>query len=311
MRPPSKRRQKSHHKRSATHGGGNFDNLQVKDLDKEYRARSSEPVSRKKSKTPDYYETLKGDKGESMPMSRTKPKPNANHSPIEPNESKRKVEFQEHPPVPHYYEDRQTHGRDGDRSHDMHHLMADTKLSDFNASHHHEEHHHHQEEHHMLEENPRSHGVSREVSHASHIMPSHHPAPRQVSRHPSREISHHPQPQRQVSHQLSHDYRQPNHVDYTDHNKAAGELYSRASKMYFVDDEHYIERMKTIEQEKYLVQGDDVAGHPGGGFDARQAARYPSYASSNPYLGTLPDDNYASRRGPEAGYVAKKGHAVE
>jgi len=81
--------------------------------------------------------------------------------------------------------------------------------------------------------------------------------------------------------------------------------------MYFVDDEHYIERMKTIEQEKYLVQGDDVAGHPGGGFDARQAARYPSYASSNPYMGTLPDENYASRRGPEAGYVAKKGHAVE
>ena len=67
--------------------------------------------------------------------------------------------------------------------------------------------------------------------------------------------------------------------------------------MYFVDDEHYIERMKTIEQEKYLVQGDDVAGHPGGGFDARQAARYPSYASSNPYMGTLPDENYASRRG--------------
>ena len=131
----------------------------------------------------------------------------------------RKVEFQEHPPVPHYYEDRQNHGRDAERSHDMHHLMADTKLSDFNASHHHEE-HHLQEEHHMHEEN-RSHAVSREVSHASHVMPreaSHHAAPRQVSRHPSREISHHPP--RQVSHQLSHDYRQQSHVDYTDHNKA-------------------------------------------------------------------------------------------
>lgn len=248
-----------------------------------------------------------------MPRTRTKPKPaNTNHFEDDTRETKRRVEFEDHPPVPHYYEDRQPHANNN-HSHNMHHLMNDIKLSDMDNSHsgaHHQEDHHemdhrshpHHEVSHMghggaHETNHHPHAASREPSHSHpvHREPSHlsHTVPREPSYHNHRQISHQPSNSSHAAH------REPNNLDLPGEQP---QYNAKVSRRYFVEDEFYVDRIATIEQEKYNVGN---MTHQSSNDSFRQAVRYPSYASSNPYLGTLPDEHYGkkARRGTEERFV--------
>lgn len=277
---------KVRHKRSAT----SVDNL---DLRKSFRGRSHDKP-RRKSKTPDYYETLKGPQIDDVPATRTKPSQNPNamrYNDTSARETiRRKVEFEEQTQARYFYMDDMPPQHGGKGVHvqdDMHRLMKDQKLSDFGGPHQSGGGLSHSIPHRDIHVPPRHTNVPREPSYQSHAPPNHHSNnPNHILREPSNHIHREPS---------NPDHLQPDSSLDFDPSKAADDtMIARASKRYFVEDEYFIDRMGTIEAEKYRVQGSDDPIT-----DQRLVNRYPSYASSNPYIGTLPDDNFQQPRGAE------------